>query len=194
MKKSIVTFFVLVVTLVSFAQNDTEHLTFKGVPIDGTLSEYVKKMKSAGFEYLEGGIDYAVLQGDFAGFKDCNVLIYTLDAINVVSKICVLFPECNVWSSLEQNYNLLKSMLSQKYGVPTEVVEQFQNSPVPKTNNDKLFELSMDRCTWYTLYETPKGDIKLSLQKGDYGKYFVSLMYYDKINTDAVRSSAIDDL
>ena len=67
MKKSIVTFFVLVVTLVSFAQNDTEHLTFKGVPIDGTLSEYVKKMKSAGFEYLEGGIDYAVLQGDFAG-------------------------------------------------------------------------------------------------------------------------------
>ena len=178
MKKSIVTFFVLVVTLVSFAQNDTEHLTFKGVPIDGTLSEYVKKMKSAGFEYLEGGIDYAVLQGDFAGFKDCNVLIYTLDAINVVSKICVLFPECNVWSSLEQNYNLLKSMLSQKYGVPTEVV---------------LFELYMDRCTWYTLYETPKGDIKLSLQKGDWD-YFVSLMYYDKINTDAVRSSAIDDL
>ena len=58
----------------------------------------------------------------------------------------------------------------------------------------KLFELSMDRCTWYTLYETPKGDIKLSLQKGDYGKYFVSLMYYGKINTDAVRSSAIDDL
>ena len=59
-----------------------------------------------------------------------------------------------------------KSMLSQKYGVPTEVVEQFHGSPVPKTNNDKLFELSMDRCTWYTLYETPKGDIKLSLQKG----------------------------
>ena len=84
-------------------------------------------------------------------------------------------------------------MLSQKYGVPTEVVEQFQGSTVPKTNNDKLYELSMDRCTWYTLYETPKGDIKLSLQKWDWD-YFVSLMYYDKINTDVVRSSAIDDL
>ena len=83
-----------------------------------------------------------------------------------IRQVSSLFPECNVWSSLEQNYNLLKSMLSQKYGVPTEVVEQFHGSPVPKTNNDKLFELSMDRCTWYTLYETPKGDIKLSLQKG----------------------------
>lgn len=84
-------------------------------------------------------------------------------------------------------------MLSQKYGVPTEVVEQFHGSPVPETNSSKLHELSMDRCTWYTLYETPKGDIKLSLQKGDWD-YFVSLMYYGKINTDAVRSSAIDDL
>ena len=150
MKKSIVTFFVLVVTLVSFAQNDTEHLTFKGVPIDGTLSEYVKKMKSAGFEYLEGGIDYAVLQGDFAGFKDCNVLIYTLDAINVVSKICVLFPECNVWSSLEQNYNLLKSMLSQKYGVPTEVVSNSKTRLFLK-----LTMISCLSCIWIDVLGTP---------------------------------------
>ena len=123
--------------------------------------------------------------------KEKQMLMIFVRLLIVLSS---LFPECNVWSSLEQNYNLLKSMLSQKYGVPTEVVEQFHGSPVPKTNNDKLFELSMDRCTWYTLYETPKGDIKLSLQKGDYGKYFVSLMYYGKINTDAVRYSAIDDL
>ena len=122
--------------------------------------------------------------------KEKQMLMIFVRLLIVLSS---LFPECNVWSSLEQNYNLLKSMLSQKYGVPTEVVEQFHGSPVPKTNNDKLFELSMDRCTWYTLYETPKGDIKLSLQKRDWD-YFVSLMYYDKINTDAVRSSAIDDL
>ena len=92
MKKSIVTFFVLVVTLVSFAQNDTEHLTFKGVPIDGTLSEYVKKMKSAGFEYLEGGIDYAVLQGDFAGFKDCNVLNVMFGVL--LNKIIIFLNPC----------------------------------------------------------------------------------------------------
>ena len=42
----------------------------------------------------------------------------------------------------------------------------------------------MDRCTWYTTFETTKGDIQLSLQKGDFGQYFVLLKYYDKINTD----------
>ena len=122
--------------------------------------------------------------------KEKQMLMIFVRLLIVLSS---LFPECNVWSSLEQNYNLLKSMLSQKYGVPTEVVEQFQDSPVPETNSSKLHELSMDRCTWYTLYETPKGDIKLSLQKRDWD-YFVSLMYYDKINTDVVRSSAINDL
>lgn len=43
-------------------------------------------------------------------------------------------------------------------------------------------------------FETPKGDIQLSMQKGEYGQYFVLLKYYDKINTDTVRSAAIDDL
>jgi hypothetical protein len=32
------------------------------------------------------------------------------------------------------------------------------------------------------------------MQKGDFGKYFVLLKYYDKINTETVRSAAIDDL
>lgn len=38
--------------LISLAQDKSEHLSFKGVPIDGTLNEYVSKMKAAGFSYL----------------------------------------------------------------------------------------------------------------------------------------------
>ena len=35
-----------------------EHLTFKGVPIDGTLDDYVTNMKKAGFalESVENGL------------------------------------------------------------------------------------------------------------------------------------------
>ena len=43
-------------------------------------------------------------------------------------------------------------------------------------------------------FETAKGDIQLSLQKGNYGQYFVLLKYYNKINTDTFRSAAMDDL
>lgn len=194
MKKIIVSFAFVLIALISHAQSSSEHLTFKGVPIDGTLSEYVAKMKSAGFKYLGEQDGTAILQGDFAGFKSCTVGVSTLKAVNVVSTIGVIFPACKDWSSLERDYEHLKSMLTQKYGEPADVVETFQGRVKQYTNNEKLHELYMDRCTWYSIFETPKGDIQLSMQKGEYGQYFVLLKYYDKINTDTVRSAAIDDL
>ena len=57
-----------------------------------------------------------------------------------------------------------------------------------------LNELYMDRCTWFSTFVTSKGDIQLSMQKGEYGQYFVLLKYYDKINTETVRSAVMDDL
>lgn len=178
----------------ALAQETSEHLTFKGVPIDGTLSEYVSKIKQAGFTHIGTQDGTAFLQGDFAGFKGCTVGVYTLNAVNVVSTIGVILPSHNDWSSLERDYNQLKSMLTQKYCEPANVVEQFQGKINPNTNNDKLYELYMDRCVWYTIFKTSKGEIQLSLQKGDIGQYFVLLKYYDKINSDIVRSAAMDDL
>lgn len=194
MKKFIVSFVLIVITFTAYAQSNSEHLTFKGVPIDGTLSEYVAKMESAGFKYLGEQDGTAILQGDFAGFKSCTVGVSTLKAVNVVSTIGVIFPACEDWSSLERDYEHLKSMLTQKYGEPSDVVETFQGRVKPNTNNEKLHELLMDRCTWYSTFETPKGDIQLSMQKGEFGQYFVLLKYSDKINTDTVRSAAMDDL
>lgn len=180
--------------IIGYAQSNSEHLTFKGVPIDGTLSEYVLKMKSEGFKYLGEQDGTAILQGDFAGFKSCTVGVSTLKAVNVVSTIGVIFPACKDWSSLERDYEHLKSMLTQKYGEPADVVETFQGRVKQYTNNEKLHELYMDRCTWFSTFVTSKGDIQLSMQKGEYGQYFVLLKYYDKINTETVRSAAMDDL
>lgn len=170
-----------------------EHLAFKGVPIDGTLDQYVAKMKTVGFTYLGQQDGTAILQGDFAGYKGCTIGVSTLKSVNVVSTIGVIFPSCDDWSSLEQNYDYLKSMLTEKYGHPSDVVERFQNGN-PADNNSKLYELLMDRCTWYATFTTSKGDIQLSIQKGEYGSHFVLLKYYDKINTDTVRQQAMNDL
>lgn len=130
------------VSINAIAQTTSEHLTFKGVPIDGTLSQYVTKMKSAGFEYLGEQNKTALLRGEFAGFKDCIIGVSTLESVNIVSTIGVIFPSCSDWSSLENNYNHLKSMLTSKYGEPADVVETFQSSITPKTNNENYMNYS----------------------------------------------------
>ena len=73
--------------------------------------------------------EHLSFKGDFAGFKSCTVGVSTLKAVNVVSTIGVIFPSHDDWSSLERDYDHLKSMLTQKYGEPNEVVEQFQGRP-----------------------------------------------------------------
>lgn len=194
MKKLIVLFAFVLIALTSYAQSSSEHLTFKGVSIDGTLSEYVAKMKSAGFKYLGEQDGTAILQGDFAGFKGCTIGVATLKSTNKVNTIGVIFPEQDDWAGLENSYEHLKSMLTEKYGEPSECVEKFQGYANPRTDNDKLHKLKMDECTWYTTYSTPKGDIQLSIDNQSVMSCFVMLRYFDRINTDAVRAQAMDDL
>ena len=80
----------------------------------------------AGFSDLGIKDGTAVLQGDFAGFKGCIIGVSTLKTTNVVNTIAVIFPECDNWSKLENNYQTLKEMLIQKYGEPADCVEKFQ--------------------------------------------------------------------
>ena len=39
MKKVIVSFAFVLIALISYAQSNSEHLTFKGIPIEGSMSE-----------------------------------------------------------------------------------------------------------------------------------------------------------
>ena len=193
MKKIVVTLFLLMSFTLIFAQS-SEHLKFKGVPIDGTLNEYVSKMKQAGFQLIGTDDGVALLEGEFAGYRGCLIAVSTLKSVNVVNTIGVVFPAREDWSSLEGDYEHLKSMLTEKYGEPSDVVEKFQGYGNPQTDQEKWINIMTDNYTWYTIFETENGDIQLSLEKGDYGEYFVLLKYFDKINTEAVRSAAMEDL
>ena len=89
MKKHLTLFFVCLLFAGStFAQ---QHLSFKSVPIDGTLKAYTEAMVKAGFHY-EGTHDgISLFTGDFAGYKNCIVGVSTLKSCDVVNRIAVLF-------------------------------------------------------------------------------------------------------
>lgn len=186
-------FLFFVVLCMSHFMMGQEHMKFKGVEIDGSLSEMVTKLKAKGFTYLDAEDGIAMLHGDFAGYSDCQIVVLSMKETGQVNAVAVVFPAVEEWSSLERNYNRLKDMLTEKYGEPKYVIEEFQNDYV-SDNSSKWHELKMDRCTWASAFETDKGDIELYIKKVDYGDAAVILKYYDKVNTDVVRASAMDDL
>lgn len=195
MKKILLSLFLVFTTLAAFTQT-SEHLKFKGVPIDGTLDEYVAKMKKNGFSYLGTDDGIALLNGDFAGYKDCYVGVSTLKQKDLVHKIAVVFPDKDTWSALSGNYFNLKNMLTEKYGKPSDAIEKFDvpSFKLPLDDNGKMHEVKFDNCKYYSIWETDKGEIQLSIEHNGVTSCFVRLAYFDKINSEKIKASAIDDL
>ena len=196
MKKIIITLSLLMVLMSSSFAQSSEHLKFKGVPIDGTLNEYVNKMKQAGFYYeaTEDGI--ALLSGEFAGYSDCIVGVKTLQKLNLVHEIVVLFPSQDKWAGLNYDYERLKTMLTKKYGEPDECIERF-NAPSYMTMDDnaKMYQVERNNCEYYSKYDTNNGSISLTISNDGYEfGCRVKLFYTDKTNSAIFDDAVMEDL
>ena len=179
----------------SVATQRTSHLKFKGVPIDGSLETFVWGMQQVGFRVQERNNSKAILSGDFAGFKDCLIYVYTLQNKDLVSNIVVHFPNREQWKQLSNDYFNLKSLLIEKYGNPTAFEESFDDEYRITSNDDKmkLFYVKDDKCKFSSTFTTPQGNIILSIEHAKYN-CFVMLRYIDKKNSEDVKKHAIDDL
>lgn len=194
MKNLLMTLALVLSTMQLLAQTaDNQHLMFKGVPIDGTLSEYVEKMKLNGFVLVATEPGATTLQGDFASYKKCQISVVTMQQKDLVSKIRVMFPVQRDWATLYENYSNVKDMLTQKYGAPTIVIEEFRNDSDVKDDRLKFINVSSGQCNYTTVFKTPSGEICLYLDHTEF-KCFVGLTYTDKINGEIMKAKAIDDL
>jgi hypothetical protein len=189
----------LVILMLSFSMvalnaQTTEHLKFKGVPIDGTLEAYTKQMNLNGFTLESSQNGTALFIGDFAGFKDCKVGVSTLNQKNLVYKIGVKFLDKSTWGGLNGDYQSLKSMLTEKYGKPTDEQEKFDSEYGPVDDNNRIHQVKFDKCKYISFWQTTNGIIQLSIDHISVTSCFVKLGYFDKINGDIIKAKAIDDL
>lgn len=66
MKKIILTLTVLFATINVMAQ---DHLSFKGIPIEGSMTEFCQKLKAKGFTSVGREKNLTLFSGDFTGRK-----------------------------------------------------------------------------------------------------------------------------
>lgn len=180
------------ISICSFAQS--EHLTFKGVPIDGTLNACAKKMKKAGFEYFGKDNGIVIFKGDFAGFSKCTICVCSVQSLDLVNRITVFFEYTESWSDLYAAYSQLQEMLKNKYGEPAAAEERWLGYSEPKTDEDKMNELRQDRGEIYTLFTPDNGMIVIEIGKSKFSGGEVRLTYWDKINTLKGEEKAMEDL
>ena len=190
MKQFIIALFLLISSSVCIAQ--TEHMKFKGIPIDGPLNSFVQKLKDKGFSYIGTRDGIALLEGEFATKKGCSIGVSRFSDRDQVCMVIVLFPEEETWSSITQTYYSLKGLLTEKYGTP-ETTEYFSNHE-PSSDALKFHYLLKDECHYLSEFACENGNIQLSMTKQSYNTASVILRYIDKANADETRQRIIDDL
>ena len=170
-----------------------EHLRFLGVPIDGTLDDFVDAIRQKGFSVKGKEDGFALLEGDFAAYKTCTIGVATLQDKDLVNHVGVLFPEQDTWAGLSGDYFHLKELLTEKYGEPADSVEEF-NRYEPDSDRGKMNEVYSNDCRFRSTFRINSGQIVLSIFYEGSLDAMVRLDYYDAINTGEIRERAIDDL
>jgi hypothetical protein len=177
----------LVMTTLLYAQD--EHLTFKGIPIDGTLESVTQQLEAKGYTRLDADDDLQIMSGDFAGYSNCQLIISTVKNLDLTYLVLVSFEKKTTWHDLYGNYKSLKDLLAKKYGEPSTNIEQFHRKITP---GYEMYYL--DECRYTTLYELELGKILLTISKDAQ----VILAYYDRTNLEikeqADLQEALDDL
>ena len=189
MRKIIFTLTMLFATINLMAQ---EHLSFKGIPIEGSIKEFCKKLEAKGFTSMGSEKNVEVFIGDFTGREATIGVAATDDGENVFSVI-VFFDSCGEWNTLVNTYEYYKDLYTRKYGKPSKLKE---NNPSPLDANISLMAALHDgRVVWASAWEVTGGDIELSIEKSN-GFYegMVMIRYRDAQNVEAKIQKDLEDI
>ena len=155
-------------TTPSTTSSSSSPLTFKGIPMTGSLSAFGSELVKSGFKNAGNG----TYTGDFAGYSGCKV---TPSGSNPVQEVRVDFPVISDWDALEKAYDSLQASLTQKYGIE------------PKTSANSNV----------AVYDLPNGTITLDADVKDRSTWHVILTYanaFSTASTGTLGRNPIDDL
>lgn len=115
MKKFFLTFVIFFVALCSFAQ---EHLSFKGIPITGTMTSFCQKLAAKGLRKIGTEGNITLFTGDFTG-RNATIGAIAADNGKDVFGVAVMFDETDTWNTLVSTYDHYKDLYIEKYGQPS---------------------------------------------------------------------------
>lgn len=189
MKKLIFALVLACFTLCGFAQ---EHLSFKGIPIEGSMTTFCQKLKAKGFTQIDRDKNVTLFSGDFTGRKATVGVVASDDGKNVFSVI-VFFEPSGEWNDLVSTYDYYKGLYTRKYG---ESSASKENNPALSDSNTALMaEVDQGTVVYVSVWEVAGGDIQLSIEKstGIY-KGMVVIRYRDSQNVESKIQSDLDDI
>lgn len=189
MKRISATLMLLFAAICVMAQ---EHLSFKGIPIEGSMTSFCQKLKAKGFTSIGSDNNITLFTGDFTGRKATVGVTATDDGKNVFA-VVVFFDPSGEWNTLVSTYDYYKDLYTRKYGEPTFSKEK--NPAHSDSNTALMAEVHQGTVVYGSAWEVTGGDIQLSIEKTS-GVYegMVMIRYRDSQNVEDKIKKDLDDI
>ena len=188
MKRLILSFFLYCIAACSFAQ---EHLSFKGIPIEGGMTDFCQKLKAKGFSPIAPDGNITVFTGDFID-RTATVIINATDDCKNVYSVVVIFDPIKGWDALVNTYDYYKSLYIRKYGKPTKSNE-YKPNPC-EGNNALMYRLNQGIIKYSSSWNVLGGTIEISIEKGKNREGLIVIKYIDTQNTKVKIQKELEDI
>lgn len=169
-----------------------EHLSFKGIPIEGSMTAFCQKLKAKGFTSIGRDNNLTLFTGDFTG-RNATVGVTATDDGKDVFAVVVLFDPSGEWNTLVNTYDYYKDLYTRKYGKPS--ISKEKNPALSDSNTALMAEVHQGTVVYGSVWEVTGGDIQLSIEKSS-GVYegMVMIRYRDSQNIETKIQNDLDDI
>ena len=191
MKKTLLIALLTLFSVVCLGQ-EAAHLKFKGIPIDGEYKAFSQKLVQKGFKQVEVSGDGIVLVGNFMATPGVMVVVYLDPTSKAVSMVSAMIETGDSWAQIESKYYDVIDTYKEKYGEPTEHVEEF-TAEVFNSDSWRRNALQDGQCNYKTIWDTEGGRIVISPTYFNFN-YYIVCAYVDEQNVKALRQTIIDDI
>lgn len=162
---------------------DGKHLTFKGVEINGSLYNMRIQLKKKGFTFVDKDENFLYLEGDFAGFSNCEIVVASSPYINLVFGITVYLPQQSQWDDLKSEYLHCKELFTKKYGNPQSY--EYFISPYEEGDDFEMTAVLSDKCVFASVFETPLGEILVHISNDGRVIFYYKDGYNSSLDSEA---------
>ncbi len=168
-----------------------EHISFMGIPINGTSEIFLKQLKEKGFTQISQFESSYKLYGKFAN-EIVEISVLASPRTNTVCKVIVYFSDKDNWKDLRKDYFAKKNLYRNKYLLTDEY--EFFSSPYDDGDGYEMIAVKREKCNFCSFYSTEGGHIYIEICD----KLCVKVNYEDDINMKVAKSelesNAFDDI
>lgn len=153
-----------------------EHLTFKGIPIDGTLEDFKEKLVKIGYETINQS-----LKGRFAN-QDAEVFLPTTSKTGIVHQVIVVLNGSDNFPLLDAKYQNIVLLFTKKYG-SCESENRYFETPYYEGDGYEIQAIRNNKCQITTRWKLAEGEIRIII----YNDCSILVGYTDEINNAIAR-------